>query len=168
MSFDPEAQTFPSGTYVVVIEIDLETGELTILATTAVEDCGVVLDPVVVEGQIHGSMMQGFGKALLERIEYHRHGNLLTANLASYRVPGSSVALRLRTGRLVSAAPSNPLGVKGTGEAGCIGAPPAILNAAYDALGHLGVDRIDLPLTPDRVWTALRRGRTSGQPVGPL
>lgn len=163
--FNPNAQTFPYGAYVAVVEIDLETGEVRLLTLTAVDDCGNVLDPMIVEGQLHGSIMQGLGTSLLESVEYDADGNLLTANLTSYLIPDAALSFHLESRRLVHPAPSNPLGVKGTGEAGCIGVPPAMLNAAHDALRHLGVTSLDLPLTPGRVWEAIETARRAARPA---
>ncbi len=161
-TFDPGAMTFPYGAYVAVVEVDLETGRVGLLSLVAVDDCGTVLNPMIVEGQIHGSVMQGLGTAFLEEMVYDDDGQPLTSNLVSYLIPTATQEMPLRSRRLETPAPSNPLGAKGTGEAGCIGVPPAILNAVHDALRPLGVTRVDLPLTPYRVWAAIRAARASG------
>jgi carbon-monoxide dehydrogenase large subunit len=160
-TFDPGAMTFPYGAYVAVVEVDLETGRVGLLSLVAVDDCGTVLNPMIVEGQIHGSVMQGLGTAFLEEMVYDDDGQPLTSNLVSYLIPTATQEMPLRSRRLETPAPSNPLGAKGTGEAGCIGVPPAILNAVHDALRPLGVTRVDLPLTPYRVWAAIRAARAS-------
>lgn len=157
--FDPESMTFPYGSYVAVVEVDVDTGLVTILDLVAVDDCGVVLNPMVVEGQVHGSIMQGLGTALLEQIVYDQDGQLLTGTLVDYLIPTAGQLSPLATRRLESPAPSNPLGVKGTGEAGCIGVPPAILNAVHDALRPYGVVSISLPLTASRVWESIQRAK---------
>ncbi|MGH8875527.1 MAG: xanthine dehydrogenase family protein molybdopterin-binding subunit, partial [Acidimicrobiia bacterium] len=157
--FAPGAQTFPYGVHLAVVEIELETGSVRLRSLVAVDDCGRVLNPMVVEGQLHGSLMQGIGQALLEEFRYDEHGQPLTATLMDYLIPSAVQEMPLRTGRLVHPAPSNPLGVKGTGEAGCIGMPAAILNAVYDALAPYGVTNLRFPLSPGRVWEAIRRGR---------
>jgi carbon-monoxide dehydrogenase large subunit len=157
--FNPDAQTFPYGAYVAVVEVELETGEVKLLSLAAVDDCGNVLNPMVVEGQLHGSIMQGIGSALLEAIVYDEDGQPLTTNLVTYLIPTSTQPMPLQSRRLFHPAPSNPLGVKGAGEAGCIGVPPAILNAVHDALRDEGVTSISFPLTPARVWEAIRVAR---------
>ena len=139
-----------------MVEVDLETGEVKLLRLVAVDDCGNVLNPMVVEGQLHGSVMQGIGASLLEAIVYDDDGQLLTSNLVTYLIPSSTQHVPLESRRLSHPAPSNPLGVKGSGEAGCIGVPPAILNAVHDALRDRGVTSISFPLTAARVWEAIR------------
>jgi len=157
--FDPRAQTFPYGAYIAVVEVEIETGRVSLLRLVAVDDCGNVLNPMIVEGQLHGSVMQGLGQALLEEFRYDEQGQPLTTTLMDYLIPGASQEMPLISGRLTSPAPSNPLGAKGSGEAGCIGAPPAVLNAVLDALAPLGVDNLSFPLTPNRVWTAIQTAR---------
>lgn len=159
--FAPGAQTFPYGVYVAVVEVELETGQVGILDLVAVDDCGTVINPMVVEGQVHGSVMQGLGETLLEAIVYDDDGQLLTANLMSYLIPSAGQRVPLTTKRLTHPAPSNPLGAKGTGETGCIGVPAAMLNAIHDALRPHGVTSIDFPLTPSRVWQAIEDARES-------
>lgn len=154
--FLPGAQTFPYGTYVAVIEVEPATGQVDILELTAVDDCGSVINPMVVQGQVHGSVMQGVGEALLEAIVYDEDGQLLTANLVSYLIPSAAMRVPLTTKRLYHPTPSNPLGAKGSGEAGCIGVPAAMLNAVHDALAPYGVATIGFPLTAGRVWQAIR------------
>ncbi len=153
--YSPGVQTFPYGVHAAVVEVDTETGQVEILRYVAVEDCGNVLNPMIVEGQTHGSVAQGIGQALYEAVVYRPDGELITATLLDYLVPGAPEIPSIETGRIVSPAPSNPLGVKGAGEGGCIGAPPAIVNAVLDALEPFGVSHIDMPLTPLRVWQAI-------------
>nr|MDP9495540.1 molybdopterin-dependent oxidoreductase [Actinomycetota bacterium] len=157
--FVPGAQTFPYGVHAAVVEVDLETGEVTLERMVAVDDCGNVLNPMIVEGQLHGSLMQGIGQALYEGVQYSKEGQLLTSTLIDYAMPRASDAPPILSERLVHPAPSNPLGAKGTGEAGCIGAPPAIVNAVLDALAPYGVTDLQMPLRPATVWTALERAR---------
>lgn len=159
-SFNPNAQTFPYGAYIAVVEVELDTGEVKLLRLVAVDDCGNVLNPMVVEGQLHGSVMQGVGASLLESIIYDDDGQLLTPNLVTYLIPSATQHVPLESRRLVHPAPSNPLGVKGAGEAGCIGVPPAILNAVHDALRDQGVTSISFPLTAGRVWEAIHNARS--------
>jgi len=155
-TWSPHAQTFPYGVHVAVVEVDLDTGEVCLRTMVAVDDCGNVINPQIVEGQVHGSLLQGIGQALYEAVEYDDAGQPLTTSLAEYLAPTAPDAPDFVTGRLVSPAPSNPLGAKGTGEAGCIGAPPAIVNAVLDALAPYGVTTLDMPLSPQRVWRALQ------------
>jgi carbon-monoxide dehydrogenase large subunit len=157
--FVPGAQTFPYGVHVAVVEVDLDTGEVRLDRIVAVDDCGNVLNPMIVEGQLHGSLMQGIGQALYEGIQYSQQGQLLTSTLIDYAMPRATDAPPVISERLVHPAPSNPLGVKGTGEAGCIGAPPAIVNAVLDALAPYGVRDIQMPLRPATVWTALAQSK---------
>jgi carbon-monoxide dehydrogenase large subunit len=153
--FDPHAQTFPYGAYVAVVTVEIETGEVHLLQLVAVDDCGTVINPMIVEGQLHGSVMQGLGEALLESIVYDDEAQPLTTSLMSYLIPSSTQPMPLVSRRLAHPAPSNPLGAKGAGEAGCIGVPPAILNAVHDALRDHGVTSLSFPLTPHRVWEAI-------------
>jgi carbon-monoxide dehydrogenase large subunit len=155
-TWSPHAQTFPYGVHVAVVEVDLDTGDISLRTMVAVDDCGNVINPQIVEGQVHGSLLQGIGQALYEAVEYDDAGQPLTTSLAEYLAPTAPDAPDFVTGRLVSPAPSNPLGAKGTGEAGCIGAPPAIVNAVLDALAPYGVTMLDMPLSPQRVWRALQ------------
>ena len=157
--FSPNALTYPYGTYVAVVEIELETGFVNLLQLVAVDDCGNVINPMVVEGQVQGSIMQGIGSALLEEIVYDEDGQPLTTSLMDYLIPSATQPMPLQTRRLTYPAPSNPLGAKGTGEAGCIGVPPAIHNAVCDALRPLGVTSISFPLTPVKVWGAIQGAR---------
>ena len=161
--YSPGYQTFPYGVHVAVVEVEPETGEITIDRLVVIDDCGNVIDPMAARGQIWGSLMQGIGQALWEVIDYDDEGQLLSASLMNYLVPSSIIAPETRFGHLVSPAPSNPLGAKGFGESGTIGVPAAILNAALDALAPLGVDDLVFPLTPARVWEAIRASST---PVG--
>ncbi|MFA9444277.1 xanthine dehydrogenase family protein molybdopterin-binding subunit [Egicoccus sp. AB-alg6-2] len=158
--FDPQAQTFPYGVHVAVVEVDGATGRVEIRKLVAVDDCGNVLHPEIVEGQVVGSLMQGIAQALYEGLQYE-DGQLRTTTFAEYHVPTAMEAPPIVSDRLVSPAPSNPLGVKGSGESGCIGAPPAIVNAVLDALEPLGVDDLQMPLTARTVWSAIQRARRS-------
>jgi carbon-monoxide dehydrogenase large subunit len=155
--FVPNAQTFPYGVYGAIVEVEIDTGVIHLLKLVAVDDCGTVLDPMIVGGQLHGSLMQGLGQALLEEIRYDEDGQALTSTLIDYLIPSATMRLPLTSGRLFSPAPSNPLGAKGTGEAGCIGAPAAVLNAVYDALTPWNPINLNLPLTPCKVWSAIHR-----------
>lgn len=155
-TYSPGAQTFPYGATAAIVEVDLETGRVVLLRLVAVDDCGTVLDPTIVEGQVHGSLVQGIGQALYEGIVYDEAGQLITATLMDYLVPGAPDLPDLETDRLEHPAPSNPLGVKGAGESGCLGAPPAIVHAVLDALRPYGVRDLSMPITPQQVWQALQ------------
>lgn len=157
--WSPHAQTFPYGAYAAVVAVDLETGLVTLRRIVAVDDCGRVLHPAIVEGQTHGSLAQGIGQALYEEVTYDPDGQPQASTLVDYHAPSAADLPTFETDRLVSPAPSNPLGVKGAGEAGCIGAPPAIVNATLDALRPHGVTHLDMPLHPERVWRALQAAR---------
>lgn len=157
--FVPDNQAFPFGAHIAVVEVILETGEVRVIRLVAVDDCGVVLDPMIVNGQVVGSLAQGYGQAILEGIEYSESGDPLTASFMDYLLPAAMDTPSFELGRTVSPAPSNPLGAKGTGEAGCIGAPPAIVNATLDALGPYGVTDLAMPLRPHRVWSAIQEAK---------
>jgi len=155
VSFTADLPTFPFGAHVSVVEVDTETGKVTLLRHVTVDDAGPVLNPVLAEGQRHGGIAQGAAQALLEEVLYDADGNPLTSTLADY---AAITAAELPSYELLtSETPTtmNPLGVKGIGEAGTIGATPAIQNAVIDAVSHLGIRHIDMPATPQRVWTAI-------------
>lgn len=158
--FVPGAQTFPYGVHAAVVEVSLETGEVSIRRIVAVDDCGVVMNHALVHGQLEGSLIQGVGQARFEAIRYDESGQLQTTSFMDYLIPTAGDVPPIESARLENPAPSNPLGAKGAGEAGCIGLPPAILNATLDALQPYGVTDLQMPLTQDRVWSALRRGLT--------
>ncbi len=151
----PGAQTFPYGVHAAVVEVSRETGEIHIRRIVAVDDCGTVLNEMLVEGQLHGSLVQGIGQALYECVRYDETGQLLTSSLMDYLMPRAGDVPPIVSARLEHPAPSNPLGAKGAGEAGCIGLPPAILNATLDALAPYGVTDLQFPLSQAAVWTAL-------------
>jgi carbon-monoxide dehydrogenase large subunit len=154
--FQPPHEGFSFGAYVAAVRVDTETGRVHVVRLVAVDDCGTVLNPLIVEGQVHGALAQGAGQALLERIAYSADGALLTGSLLDYAVPRAADLPGWVTGHTVTPSPLNPLGVKGVGEAGTIGLPPAVVNAVLDALRPLGVRQVDMPLTPDRVWKAIQ------------
>lgn len=154
--FVPGAQTFPYGVHAAEVEVVLDTGEVRVRKVVAVDDCGTVVDPAIVEGQLLGSLAQGIGQALFEEIRYDDSGQPLTASFMDYLIPTAVDVPPVVSSRLTHPAPSNPLGAKGAGEAGCIGLPPAILNATVDALWAYGVRDLQLPLRPRTVWEAIR------------
>jgi carbon-monoxide dehydrogenase large subunit len=155
-AFDPEDFTYPSGTHVCLVEVDPETGHVEVVRYVAVDDCGRRISPAIVEGQVHGGVAQGIGQALLEDAGYEADGTPRATNLLTYALPTAPDLPAFTAGALETPTDRNPLGAKGAGEAGTIGAPPAVVNAVVDALAPLGVVHIDMPLTPERVWRAIR------------
>jgi carbon-monoxide dehydrogenase large subunit len=160
--YDPPNFTFPSGAHVCVVEVDTETGMTKILDYVAVDDCGNPINPVIIDGQVHGGVAQGIAEAMYEEAVYDESGNLLTSSMSNYRVPSAAELPNFTTDRTVTPSSTNPLGVKGIGEAGTIAAPPAVVNAVEDALGPLGVESIGMPVTPERVWAAINNARAKG------
>ncbi|WP_135854382.1 xanthine dehydrogenase family protein molybdopterin-binding subunit [Halorussus salinus] len=154
--YEPEGTTYPHGTHVAVVAVDPETGDIEILRYVAADDCGERVNPTIVEGQIHGGVAQGIGQARYEQTAYDDDGELLTDSMQTYAVPRAEQIPEMETRATVSPSPRNDLGVKGVGEAGTIGAPPALANAVADALEPLGVRHVDMPLTDERVWRAIR------------
>ncbi len=158
--FNPSNFVFPFGTHVAVVEVDPETGQVKLLRYVAVDDVGRVINPMVVDGQVHGGVVHGLGQALWEQVVYDEQGNLLTGTWLDYAMPKAADLPFIETDRLVTPSPANPLGVKGAGETGTIAATPAVVNAVIDALEPFGVRHIDMPLTPERVWRAIRAAQT--------
>jgi carbon-monoxide dehydrogenase large subunit len=154
--FEPKNFTFPFGTHICVVEIDKDTGETKIIKYVAVDDCGKVINPLLVDGQVHGGIVQSIGQALYEEVVYDEQGQLVTGELMDYAVPKASQIPWLETDRTETPSPVNPLGVKGVGEAGTIGATPAIVNAVVDALAPYGVTHLDMPVRPEKVWKLIR------------
>jgi carbon-monoxide dehydrogenase large subunit len=159
--WDPSNFTFPSGTHVAVVEVDAETGGVRLLRLVAVDDCGRVINPLLVEGQIHGGLAQGIGQALWEHAAYDASGQCLSATLMDYALPRADGVPAYELDRVETPSPVNPLGAKGCGEAGTIGSTPAVVNAVVDALAPLGISHLDMPLTASRVWTAIAEARRS-------
>jgi len=155
--FSPPGEAVASGAHLAVVEIDRETGDLRLLTYVAVDDCGRVLDHALAEAQIRGGLAQGIGQALCEETVYDQHGQLLTSTLLDYALPVAEYLPNFVTAFVETPSPNNPLGVKGIAEAGCIGAPPAIVNAALDALAPLGVTTLDMPLKPEKIWALISR-----------
>jgi carbon-monoxide dehydrogenase large subunit len=154
--FEPSNFTFPFGTHICLVEVDPKSGSIQVKRYVAVDDCGKVINPLLVDGQIHGGIAQGLGQALLEEVVYDDNGQLLTASLMDYALPRAEDFPRLELARTETPTPVNPLGVKGVGEAGTIGSIPAFVNAVVDALAPFGVSHIDMPLTPEKIWRACR------------
>jgi carbon-monoxide dehydrogenase large subunit len=156
VDFEPERSTFPFGAHLAVCEVDTETGRVRLLRHVAVDDAGRVVNPVLAEGQVQGGIAQGVAQALFEEVRYDEDGNCLNGSLASYAMPSAADLPAFETIRTQTPTPLNPLGAKGIGESGTVGATPAVQNAVVDALAHLGVTHIDMPLTPERVWRAIQ------------
>ncbi len=157
--FEPKNFTFPFGTHIVVVEIDKETGDIKFLRYVAVDDCGKVINPMLVDGQLHGGIVQSMGQALFEEIVYDDQGQLVTGSLMDYALPRASHIPWLELDRTETPSPVNPLGVKGVGEAGTIGATPAIVGAIVDALSPFGVKHLDMPVKPEAVWKIINGAR---------
>jgi aerobic carbon-monoxide dehydrogenase large subunit len=161
--FDPPNFTFPFGAHLCAVEVDTETGETTIVKYVAVDDVGNVINPMIVEGQVHGGVAFGIAEALYEEALYDEQANLVSSSMHSYRIPSAAELPSFVTDRTVTPSTTNPLGVKGVGETGTIGAPPAVINAVIDALQPLGVTHIDKPATPERVWRAIQEAKGGAQ-----
>jgi carbon-monoxide dehydrogenase large subunit len=157
--YDPPNCTFPFGTHVAVVEVDGETGEVTLRRYVAVDDVGRVINPMIVDGQVHGGIAQGVAQALWESGVYDSDGQLLTSSLMDYAIPRAAFFPTLEVERTETPTDVNPLGVKGAGETGTIASTPAVVNAVVDALAPLGITHIDMPLTPERVWRAIDQAR---------
>ena len=158
--FDQADATYPFGAHIAAVEVDLDTGQVGVRRHVAVDDCGTVLNPLIVEGQQHGGVAAGIGQALFEEVRYDADGNPLTASLVDYGIPTAADLPSFDVLSSETPTPLNPLGAKGIGEASTIGATPAIQNAVIDALAHLGVRHIDLPCSPERVWQAARNAES--------
>jgi carbon-monoxide dehydrogenase large subunit len=159
--FDPENFVFPFGAHACVVDVDVETGKVTVVRYVAVDDCGPAINPMLIDGQIHGGVVHAIGQALYEQIVYDERGQLVTGSFVDYALPTAAEVPSFETDRTETPSPVNSLGVKGIGEAGTIGATPAITAAVLDALRPLGVTWIDMPLTPMRVWQAIQEGGAS-------
>jgi carbon-monoxide dehydrogenase large subunit len=156
LDFDGGGSTFPFGCHVSVVEVDTETGRVKMLRHVAVDDCGRILNPMLVAGQQHGGIAQGAAQALYEWVQYDEDGNPVTSTLADYAIPAATELCSFETSNTETDSPRNPIGAKGIGESGTIGSTPAIHNAVVDALSHLGVTHVDMPCTAERVWQAIQ------------
>ncbi|HEV7650794.1 MAG TPA: molybdopterin cofactor-binding domain-containing protein [Actinophytocola sp.] len=165
-TFDPENFSFPHGTHLCATEVDTETGRVTIRSYVCVDDIGKVINPLIVEGQVHGGLAQGIAQALFEEAVHDESGTLTTGTLADYLVPSAVDLPSFVTDRTESPSTTNVLGVKGVGEAGTIASTPAVVNAVVDAVRHLGVSDVQMPCTPMRVWQAIRTGRPDAGGLG--
>jgi carbon-monoxide dehydrogenase large subunit len=157
-TFDPENFSFPHGTHLCATEVDTETGAVRIRSYVCVDDIGEVINPLIVEGQVHGGLAQGISQALFEEAVHDEQGTLTTATFVDYLLPTAVDLPHFTTDRTTTPSTTNPLGVKGVGEAGTIASTPAVVNAVIDAVRHLGVRDIEMPLSPQRVWRAIRDG----------
>jgi carbon-monoxide dehydrogenase large subunit len=155
--------SYPFGAHCAVVEVDVETGDVRLLRYFAVDDCGRIINPLLAEGQVHGGIAQGVGQALYEEFLFDAQGNPLTASLLDYAIPTIGEIPQVVASATVTPSPNNPLGAKGIGESGTIGSTPAVQNAVVDALSHLGVRHIDMPLGPERVWSAIQAAMDSGR-----
>jgi len=153
--YDPPNLTYPFGSYICVVDIDKDTGEVKIRRFVAVDDCGTIINPMIVEGQIHGGLTMGLAPALLEEIHYDENGNILGGSFMDYLLPTAVETPKWETAKTTTPSPHHPIGAKGVGESATVGAPAAIVNAVVDALAHLGVTHIDIPITPWKVWKIL-------------
>ena len=160
--YDPSNFVFPFGTHVCVVDVDPETGSVKVVRWVAVDDCGPAVNPMLIDGQVHGGVTHGIGQAIYEQVVYDERGQLITGTFVDYALPTAAEIPSFETDRTETKSPSNSLGVKGIGEAGTIAATPAIVNAVIDALRHEGISYIDMPLTPLRVWQALEEARGRG------
>jgi carbon-monoxide dehydrogenase large subunit len=154
--YDPPNLTFPFGTYAVAVEVDPETGEWQVKRMVAVDDCGVRINPMIVEGQIHGGLTEGYGIAAMQQITFDEDGNCIGSNFLDYLLPTAVETPRFELGATVTPSPHHPIGAKGVGESATVGSPAAFVNAVIDALQPLGVKNIDMPLTSARVWEAIQ------------
>jgi carbon-monoxide dehydrogenase large subunit len=154
--YDPENFVWPFGAHAAVVDVDAETGKVEVVRYVAVDDCGRAINPLLIEGQVHGGIAHAIGQALFEQVAYSEDGQLLTGTFVSYALPTAAELPSFETDRTETPSPVNDLGVKGVGEAGTIAATPTMVNAVVDALRPLGVTYIDMPLTPMRVWEAIQ------------
>jgi carbon-monoxide dehydrogenase large subunit len=161
--FDPSNFVFPFGTHIAVVEVDAATGQVKVLRYVAVDDVGNVINPMIVDGQLHGGVAHGIGQALQEHVQYDESGQLLTASLLNYAVPKADQLPAFETDRTVTPSPVNPLGVKGAGEAGTIASPVAIANAVMDALAPFGITHVDMPFTAPKLWQAMQDAGRNAQ-----
>src|SRR5882672_9527130 len=154
--YDPPNLTFPFGSYICVVDIDRVTGEVKVRRFVAIDDCGTIINPMIVQGQLHGGLTQGLAPALLEEISYDDDGNIIGGSFMDYLLPTAMETPSWETAKTVTPSPHHPFGAKGVGESATVGAPPAIANAVVDALSHVGVRHVDIPVTPEKVWRLLK------------
>ncbi len=157
--FEPGNATFPFGTHICVVEVDPDTGEYDIKRFVAVDDCGNVINPLIVDGQVHGGVAQGLAQTLYEEVVYDENGQLLTGSLMDYAMPKAHMVPNMETDRTVTPTPVNPIGAKGCGEAGTIGSGPAVANAIIDALAPFGVKHLEMPFKPEKLWRLIQEAK---------
>lgn len=162
-TIDPEDFSYPHGTHLAAMEVDTETGQVKLRKYVCVDDVGIQVNPMIVEGQVHGGVAQGIAQALFEGAEYDEDGNLLTASLADYLIPSAADLPSFDTGTTVTPSTSHPLGTKGVGEAGAIASTPAIINGIVDALRHLGVNDVAMPASPQTVWRTIQAAKAGAK-----
>ncbi len=160
--YDPPNMTYPFGSYICVVDIDKGTGEVKIRRFVAVDDCGNIINPMIVDGQVHGGLTMGLAPAMYEEMIYDEDGNILTGSLMDYLLPTAVETPHWETDKTITPSPHHPLGAKGVGESATVGAPPAIVNAVVDALSHLGVRHLEIPITPPKVWAILKEAGVAG------
>jgi carbon-monoxide dehydrogenase large subunit len=165
-TYDPVNFNFPHGTHLCAMEVDTETGETRMRKYTCVDDIGVIINPLIVSGQVHGGLVQGIAQALWEEAVYDESGTLVSGTFADYLLPTAADTISFDIDHTTSPATTNSLGTKGVGEAGTIASTPAVVNAVVDAVRHLGVDDIKMPCTPERVWRAIHEAGSGGDTVG--
>jgi carbon-monoxide dehydrogenase large subunit len=161
MFYDPPNFTYPFGSHVAVVEVDAETGRIDLKRYVALDDCGPQINPVIVEGQVHGGVVQGIGQALWEEAIYDEAGQLVTGSMLDYALPRADKLPDIEVISTVTPSPHHPLGLKGIGEAGTIASTVAVYNAVLDAVAPLGIDSLQLPFTPERVWRAMKAAKKS-------
>jgi len=154
--YDPPNMTYPFGTYAVVVDVDKGTGQVKVRRVVAVDDCGVRINPMIVEGQIHGGLTEGWAIAFTELISFDNEGNCIGSNFMEYLLPTAWETPNFETFATVTPSPHHPLGAKGVGESATVGSPAAFVNAVVDALAPLGIRNFEMPVTSDKVWAALR------------
>jgi carbon-monoxide dehydrogenase large subunit len=154
--YDPPNLTYPFGSYICVVDVDRGTGQVKVRRFVAVDDCGTRINPMIVEGQIHGGLTMGFAPAMMEEIQYDENGNIYGATFMDYLLPTAVETPKWELGETVTPSPHHPIGAKGVGESATVGAPAAIANAVVDALWHLGVRHVDIPITAPKVWALLK------------
>jgi carbon-monoxide dehydrogenase large subunit len=167
MFYDPPNFTYPFGSHLALVEIDRETGHVHLKRYVAVDDCGPQINPVIVEGQVHGGVVQGIGQALWEEAVYDEIGQLITGSMLDYALPRAECLPEIEVLSTVTPSPHHPLGLKGIGEAGTIASTVTVYNAVIDALSPLGVESLRMPMTAERVWRAMQAAGQTTQTAGP-
>jgi len=157
--YDPPNMTYPFGTYIVIVDVDPQTGQWKVRRMVAVDDCGVKINPMIVEGQIHGGLAEGFAMSSMQYITFDESGNCIGSNFMDYLIPTAWETPRFELGETITPSPHHPLGAKGVGESATVGSPAAFVNAVIDALQHLGITNIDMPVSADRVWAAMEEAK---------